>query len=55
MDLRVDLAEVWDNLQKQRHNGEQVFVKVVLPAGTNEECARYLNEKGITREFVFPE
>jgi FRG domain len=55
MDLRVDLSEVWDNLQKHHNNGEQIFIKVVLPGGTSEECARYLNDKGITREFVFPE
>ena len=55
MDLRVDLSEVWENLQKHHNNEEQIFVKVVLPAGTSEEYARYLNGKGITREFVFPE
>jgi hypothetical protein len=55
MDLRADLFEVWDNLHKRRENSEQIFVKMVLPAGTNEECARYLNERGITKDFVFPD
>jgi hypothetical protein len=53
MDLRVDLSEVWNNLQN--HQAEKILIKMILPAGTNEECARYLNEKGITRNFVFPE
>jgi hypothetical protein len=53
MDLRVDLSEVWNNLQN--HQAEKILIKVILPAGTNEECAHYLNEKGITRDFVFPD
>ena len=53
MDLRADLSEVWDNLQRQ--NGEGIFVKIILPAGTKSECARYLNEKGLTKSFIFPD
>ena len=52
MDLRIDLSEVWDNLQKQ---GERIFVKLVLPAGTNEECSQYLIKKGVSKEFLFPD
>lgn len=53
MDLRVDLSEVWNNLQNVQ--AEKILIKMILPAGTNEECARYLNEKGITRNFIFPD
>jgi hypothetical protein len=53
MDLRVDLSEVWNNLQSQ--NNERILVKIVLPAGTEEKCARYLHEKGLTRRFIFPD
>lgn len=52
MDLRVDLSEVWDNLQK---SGERILVKLVLPAGTNTECSDYLATKGVNREFLFPD
>lgn len=52
MDLRVDLSEVWENLHKP---DERIFIKLILPAGTNEECFRYLTEKSITREFLFPD
>ena len=52
MDLRIDLSEVWDNLQKP---DERIFIKLVLPAGTDEECFRYLKNKGITRDFLFPD
>jgi len=53
MDLRVDLSEVWNNLQN--YQAETILIKIILPAGTNEECARYLNVKGITKDFVFPD
>src|SRR5258708_38685639 len=35
MDLRVDLSEVWDNLQD--HQAEKILIKLVLPAGTEQE------------------
>ena len=53
MDLRVDLSEVWDNLQNDE--AEKILIKVVLPAGTEQECTNYLNKKGIIKEFIFPD
>ena len=53
MDLRVDLSEVWDNLQN--HQAEKILIKVVLPAGTEQQCTSYLNKKGMTKEFIFPD
>ncbi len=52
MDLRVDLSEMWEHLHKP---DERIFIKLILPADTNEECFRYLTEKGITRDFLFPD
>ena len=52
MDLRVDLSEVWANLHKP---DERIFIKLILPAGTNEECVQYLQDKGMNREFLFPD
>ena len=54
MDLRADLSEVWDNLQAYQY-GERIFVKIILPAGTEEDCAGYLTEKGITTSIIFPD
>lgn len=54
MDLRVDLSEVWENLQRSKP-GENIFVKLVLPPGTREECFQYLNGKDITHDFLFPD
>jgi hypothetical protein len=54
MDLRVDLSEVWDNLQEHKRP-DAIFVKLVLPAGTYDDCFQYLIRKGITKEFLFPE
>lgn len=53
MDLRVDAAEVWDNLQGSRN--ERILIKLVLPAGTTQECERHLQQRGITRRFLFPD
>ncbi len=53
MDLRVDLSEVWDDLQT---NGEEkIIIKLVLPSGTEQDCTGYLNEKGIAKDFLFPD
>jgi hypothetical protein len=52
MDLRVDLSEVWANLHKP---DERIFIKLILPAGTNEECVQYLQDRGMNREFLFPD
>ena len=52
MDLRVDVSEVWEHLHKP---DERIFIKLILPAGTNEECFRYLTEQGITGDFLFPD
>ena len=38
MDLRADLSEVWNNLQIDKQ-GEKIFVKIVLPTGTEEDCS----------------
>ncbi len=54
MDLRVDFSEVWENLQ-QSEPDENIFIKLVLPAGTSEECFHYLKNEGITRDFLFPD
>jgi hypothetical protein len=52
MDLRVNLSEVWANLHKP---DEQIFIKLILPAGSNEECAQYLGDRGLNGEFLFPD
>jgi hypothetical protein len=54
MDLRADLSEVWNNLETDKQ-GEKIFVKIVLPTGTEEDCARYLAKKGMTKSFIFPD
>ena len=51
MDLRVDLSEVWAQFKKH----ERILIKLVLPAGTVEECAQYLADKGLNRDFIFPD
>jgi hypothetical protein len=54
MDLRADLSEVWNNLETQRRS-ENILLKMILPAGTEDDCARYLAKKGMTKSFIFPD
>ena len=54
MDLRADLSEVWDNLETQRRS-DKILLKMILPAGTEHDCARYLAQKGMTKSFIFPD
>jgi hypothetical protein len=53
MDLRADLSEVWNNLETQRRSAK-ILLKIVLPGGTEHDCARYLAQKGMTDSFIFP-
>jgi hypothetical protein len=53
MDLRADLSELWDNLRNQQR--ENIFIKIILPVGTEQECTEYLNSKGTTKKFLFPD
>lgn len=55
MDLRVDLSEIWSLYQEENKIGEQVFVKLVLPKATNMKCSKWLENRGITRSFLFPD
>jgi hypothetical protein len=52
MDLRVDLSEVWANFENP---DERIFIKLVLPAGTDGEFAQYLEDRGLNRDFIFPD
>ena len=54
MDYRCDLADAWFT-QEAALVESQIFVKLVLPEETQDECTEYLTGKGITREVVYPE
>lgn len=54
MELRLDLMELW-RLQEQEMNGQVITVKIVLPLGSQQECAAYLKCKGIDETFVYPD
>jgi hypothetical protein len=54
MDLRYDLATFWSLCEEKGGWAEQIFVKLILPDGTQEECAAYLASKGITASWIFP-
>jgi hypothetical protein len=50
MDLRYDLSQIW-RIHEQ-NIGERVLLKLILPAGTNESIANYLQQKGLEESFV---
>lgn len=54
MDLRLDLMELW-RLQEQEKPEEVIVVKIVLPPGSQHECAAYLESKGIDEAFIYPD
>lgn len=54
MELRLDLLELW-RLQEQEMPDEAIVLKMVLPPGSQKECAAYLESKGIDESFVYPE
>ncbi|MGD0885242.1 MAG: hypothetical protein ABSA46_10310 [Thermodesulfovibrionales bacterium] len=56
MDLRFDLSEIWSVYEKERNNKEKVFIKLVLPITvSNDECTKWLVDRGITRNYLFPD
>jgi len=54
MDLRYDLARVWSSQETDRSTGDQIYVKLILPNGTQQECSSYLMRKGMTESWLFP-
>jgi len=54
MDLRFDLASIWRQ-QEVDNAGEQIFAKLILPHGSQNECDAYLSGKGIRSTWLFPE
>jgi hypothetical protein len=52
MDFRFDLGLSWE--LRQLTTGKQVFLKLILPAGTQDEVTAFLEEQGITPDYLFP-
>ena len=54
MELRQDLLEMW-RIHEQGKPEETILVKIVLPHGSQHECAAYLDSKGINVAFIYPD
>jgi hypothetical protein len=52
MDFRFDLGLSWTD--RHRITGDQIFMKLILPAGTQQEVKDYLAIEGITFSYLFP-
>ena len=54
MDIRYDLEDIWEK-QESNMNGELIYLKIILPNGTQHVCTQHLMEKGITKTWLFPQ
>ncbi len=54
MDLRYDLSDIW-RAQEAERSDECIYVKLVLPSGTQDEVTKYLLNKGITESWIYPD
>ncbi len=54
MDYRYDLADIWIAQENQLDN-RRIFIKLILPNNSFDECSDYLRSNGITQETVFPD
>ncbi len=53
MDLRYDLEKIWREVEENKK--EKIILKVVLPKDTQGAVQRYLDKKGVSDDFVFPD
>jgi hypothetical protein len=54
IDLRCDLESIW-KIQEQSLEGEKIIFKIVLPSGSQDDANKYIEEKGISYDFLFPD
>jgi len=54
MDLRFDLASLWISQEENEDSTDRIFVKLILPNGTQQDCSSYLAQSGITESWLFP-
>lgn len=55
MDLRLDLAEFWNIMDKERDDSNRILLRILLPKGTKQETGEWLCEQGIIEDFVYPD
>lgn len=53
MDLRYELEHIWHALEKR--TDQSVFMKLILPVDTNTGVEKYLHDRGIHHDFVYPD
>lgn len=54
MDLRFDLASIWEHQENDENANGQIFIKLILPNGTQHECSSYLMKMGMIDSWLFP-
>lgn len=52
MDMRYDLSQFW--LKHEHQWGERTFIKLILPKNSTEEFDKYLADKGINTDYIYP-
>ena len=54
MDLRYDLEDIWSQQEMAESRNERIFIKLILPNDTQNDCEDYLNTRGVNHEYLFP-
>jgi len=57
MDLAYDLEDFWKRQEVDQNKDERIFMKLILPNKTQNDCEDYLNSQSppITHRHLFPE
>ena len=55
MDLRFDLSEIWMPKELEFEEDERIFIKLILPRGTLDQCNEWLSENNIDKRFIYPD
>lgn len=53
MELRVDMEIIWRMKEKELRD-ETIFIKLILPSGTESQVQEYLSRKRLTADFLYP-
>jgi len=53
MDLRHDLEYMWSLQEKASGKDQYIFMKLILPYESRNECAKYLKAQKITHSYLF--
>ncbi|SFM86862.1 FRG domain-containing protein [Nitrosomonas communis] len=54
MNLLFDLNYIW-KIRENDQPGNKICIKLVLPAGSEAKASKYLEEKGVNHDYIYPD